>query len=133
MAFERFTKIGKSFVPRVSIWSRGQVGFSVGAINRYKLEQFDYVVFMYDPDERKIGFMFTSDGNEAGAVKLNKRETGITVGAKSFLDYYDIGYSETAQYTMKHDKEHDLYVISLDENEKPEENEDNPEAEQDNQ
>jgi len=128
MAFERFTKTGRSFVPKVSIWSRGQIGFSVGAVNRFKLEEYDYVVFMFDQDEKKIGFLFTTDENEEGAVKLNKRDTGVIVGAKSFLDYYDIDYSGTAQYTMRHDRENNLYVISLDENEKTEEKEDDTET-----
>ncbi len=102
-------------MPKVSIWSRGQIGFSVGAINRFKLDEYDYVVFMFDPDERKIGFLFTSDENEEGVVKLNKRDTGIIVGAKSFLDYYNIKYEETTQYTLKHDKVTELYVINLNE------------------
>ncbi len=127
MGFERFTKTGRSYVPKISIWSRGQVGFSVGAVNRFKLEEFDYVVFLFDPDNKKIGFLFTNDEKEEGAIKLNKRNTGIMVGAKSFLDYYDIDYSETKQYTLKFDKENEFYTINLDENDKGEkEEEDDP-------
>lgn len=127
MGFERFTKTGRSYVPKISIWSRGQVGFSVGAVNRFKLEEFDYVVFLFDLDNKKIGFLFTNDEKEEGAIKLNKRNTGIMVGAKSFLDYYDIDYSETKQYTLKFDKENEFYTINLDENDKGEkEEEDDP-------
>lgn len=120
-------------MPKVSIWSRGQMGFSVGAVNKFKLDQYDYVVFLFDPEERKIGFFFTADENEDGAVKLNKRDTGVMVGAKSFLDYYDIDYSKTTQYTMKHDKEQNLYIISLDENETVQEKENEREIEEDSQ
>jgi len=115
MGFERFTKTGRSFMPKVSIWSRGQIGFSVGAVSRYKVDQYDYVVFLYDADSKKVGFEFTNDEKEAGAAKLNKRNTGVIVGAKSFLDYYGIDYKETRQYTLEHDKENNLYVINLQE------------------
>lgn len=113
MGFVRFTKTGRSYVPNVSIWSRGQIGFSVGAVNRFRLDQYDYVVFLFDPEEKKIGFLFTTDEKEEGAIKLNKRSTGIMAGAKSFLDFHDIDYSETAQYTLSHDKENNLLIISL--------------------
>lgn len=113
MAFERFTQTGRSFAPKVSIWSRGQVGFNNGAVTRFGLEKFDYAVFMFDKDEQKIGLLFTTDKAEAGAVKLNKRTTGISVGAKSFLDYCGIDYSTTKQYDFSYDKENNLYVISL--------------------
>ena len=113
MAFERFTKTGRTFVPKVSIWSRGQIGFSVGAVNRYKIDKYNYVVFLYDADSNKIGFEFTNNEKEPGAARLNHRKTGITVGAKSFLDYYAIDYKETRQYVLEHDEENNLYVIDL--------------------
>ncbi len=115
MAFERFTKTGRSFMPKVSIWSRGQIGFSVGAVNRYKVDQYNYVVFLYDADNKKVAFEFTNDEKEAGAAKLNKRNTGVIVGAKSFLDYYGVDYKETRQYVLEHDEESNLYVIDLQE------------------
>lgn len=113
MAFEKFTLVGKSFAPRVSIWSRGQIGFNNGAATRFKLDQFDYVVFLFDRDQNKIGLHFTNDGSEEGTVKLNKRSTGISAGAKSFLDYYNVDYAETAQYDFEHDQEAGLFVINL--------------------
>lgn len=113
MAFERFTLTGRSFAPKVSIWSRGQIGFNNGAVNRFKLDRFDYVVFHFDKDEQKIGLQFTTDKDEEGAVKLNKRAAGISVGAKSLLDYYGVDYAVTTQYDIGHDKEADMYIIDL--------------------
>ncbi len=124
--FERFTKLGRSSLPKISIWTRGQIGFSVGAVNRFKLAQFNYVVFLFDAETNRIGFLFAKDKNEEGAIKLNKRATGIMVGAKAFLDFYNIDYSETRQYTLKQEQE--LYVVNLNEKEvaknglEPEEN-----------
>ena len=113
MGFERFDQIGRSFAPKVSIWSRGQIGFNNGAVTRFELDKFDYVVFMFDKEEQKIGLLFTANKDEKGAVKLNKRTVGISVGAKSFLDYYGIDYSTTEQYEINYDKENSLHVINL--------------------
>lgn len=104
---------GKSFAPKVSIWSRGQIGFNHGAVNRFKLDGFDFVIFHFDKNELKIGLQFTTNKDEEGAVKLNKRVAGLSVGAKSLLDYFEVDYSATTQYEIEHDKESGLYVIDL--------------------
>jgi hypothetical protein len=111
--FVKFTQTGRSFAPKVSIWSRGQIGFNNGAVTRFDLNKFDYVVFWFDKEEQKIGLFFTTDKTEPGAVKMNKRVAGISVGAKSFLDYCGIDYSTTKQYELSHDKQDNLYVIDL--------------------
>ncbi len=114
MAFERFEYGGRSFVPKVSIWSRGQIGFSMGAVKRFELQKYQYVVFFYDTEARRIGFQFTLDKNETGAAKLNVRENGGVVGAKAFLDYYGLDYKKTRQFIMKEDQETGLLIIELD-------------------
>lgn len=113
MAFERFTQTGRSLAAKLSIWNKGQIGFGMGAVARFKLSGYDYVVLMYDREEKRIGFMFTNDPKEEGATKLNKRKTGVMVGAKTFLDFYEINYSETRQYNMKYDENSKLYIADL--------------------
>ena len=113
MGFEKFTLVGKSFAPRVSIWSRGQIGFNNGAVSRYKLDEFSHIVFFFDRELNKVGLRFTNDGSEEGAVNLNKRSTGISAGMKSFLDYHNVDYTETAQYDLEFDEEEGLYVVDL--------------------
>ena len=118
MGFERFTQTGRSFVTKMSIWTKGQIGFSTGSVARYNLTDFEYVVFLYDKEAKKVGLVFTNDAKENGAVKLNKRKTGVMVGAKAFLDYYGIDYKETRQYEMQHDETNELYFADLNEAEK---------------
>lgn len=113
MGFEKFTKAGRSFAPKVSIWSRGQFGFSKGAVKRFNLDGFGFVIFYYDKDTKRIGLEFTNDKDQEGALKLNKRDTGVIVGAKSFLDYYNINYKETKQYDLQHSEEDKLHIIDL--------------------
>jgi len=113
MGFEKFTKTGRGFRPKVSIWSRGQIGFNQGAVKYLDLEKFGYVVFYYDPGTKRVGLELTNDGNAEGANKIKIRQTGASVGAKAFLDYYQIDHQETKRYDLTHDRESNLYVIDL--------------------
>ena len=113
MAFERFTKTGRGYTPKVSIWTRGQIGFNQGAVERFKLKDFDYAVLFYDRDERKIGVRFTTEASEDGANKIVKGKTGVFISAKAFLDYYQIDHRKTRRYDVAHDNENDLYVFTL--------------------
>jgi hypothetical protein len=111
MAFERFTKSGRGYSPKVSIWKRGQIGFNQGAVERFNLKNFDYAVLFYDKNEKRIGVKFVNDQSEEGANKIIKGKTGIFFSAKAFLDYYDISHSETTKCDVNYDEENDLYVF----------------------
>lgn len=112
MAFVKFTSTGRSFVPRASIWSRGQIGLNNGAISRYKIGKYQYAIFYFDEESNRIGIRF-SNNEEEGAVKFTARDNGATIGAKAFLDFHDINYEETKQYDFKYDKDEDIYIIDL--------------------
>lgn len=123
MAFEKFTLTGRGFRPKVSIWKRGQIGFNQGAMRALNLEDFDYVVFYYDPESKRVGLELTNDESAEGASKLKKRTTGASVGAKAFLDYYQLDYEKTKSYPIQLDKESKLWVIDLTEGEDSEDGE----------
>jgi hypothetical protein len=93
--FEKFTKQGRSFKPKISIRKRGQIGFNNGSINKFNLDNFEFVVLYMSKIENKIAFKFTNDSDEEGAVKLVKRKNNYFVSGKSFLDFYSIAYDET--------------------------------------
>lgn len=114
MAFERFTKTGRGYTPKISIWTRGQIGFNQGAVERFKLRDFNYALLYFDKDEKKIGVQFTNDATEEGANKVVKGKTGIFISAKAFLDYYDITHSKTKRYNVNYDTENGMYVLELD-------------------
>ena len=112
--FKRFTSTDKGFVPMVSVWNKGQVWFSSGAVNKFNLDRYSHLVFLYDESAREIGLLFRGNDKEEGTVKLGKRQTGIIVAAKNFLDCFNIDYSQTKQYLMRVEQAPDLFVISLD-------------------
>lgn len=113
MSYEKFTKTrARGYYPKASIWGKGQIGFNQGAVGKYELEKFDYVVLFYDKEIKKIGVKFTNE-KEEGIIKIVKRPgSGMSFSAKAFLDFYDIDYLKNKKYSITHDKENNLYVLN---------------------
>lgn len=118
MAFERFTLRGRGFKPQVSIWSRGQISFNQGAVRRYKIDKYKYAVLFFDQDTNRIGIKLTNDDTEDGVQKIGIRKSGVMLAAKSFLEYYDVDFSETRKYTLQKSDEEAFLLIDLKEQEK---------------
>ena len=93
--FERFTRKGRSFKPKVSIRARGQMGFNNGAVLRFGLGNYEYVILYYSKDNNRIAIEPTNDANEEGAIKLVKKTGNYFFSGKAFLDFYDIKYGKT--------------------------------------
>lgn len=115
MAFERYTKTNlRMGEPQISIWSRGQIGLNSGAIEKYKLNNFNYAVLYFDKDTKTVGVMLTNDKKEPGAMKLVKRKSGgFSFSAQSFLKYYEIDYSKTVRYDLTYDEKENMYTFQL--------------------
>jgi hypothetical protein len=113
MAFKIFTGAGKRIgKPMVSIWSRGQIGLNQGAMKKYKLENYDYVILLFDEETRRVGFVFTNDDNKEGAIKITKRTTGFSFSANAFLNSYGIDHdNETKKYTLEYDSDNNIYIF----------------------
>ena len=114
MAFKRFTKTGRGYKPKVSIWSRGQIGFNQGSVERFNLKNYKYSILFFDDETRRIGIKFTNDENEEGISKIVARMGGISFSARAFLDYNDIDYSKTKRYDVEYDESEALYILQLD-------------------
>ena len=125
MAFKRFTKTGRVYTPIVSIWQRGQIGFNRGAVEKFKINDFDYAILYFDEDEKKIGVQFTKDSTEEGACKITKGKTSSFLSAKPFLTYYDIPLDTTARFGVEYDSDNDMYIINLNKPIKGVDNDDN--------
>lgn len=93
--FEKFTRKGRSFKPKVSIRARGQIGFNNGSVLRFNLEKYEYVILYYSKEKKQIIIEPTNNANEDGATKLVKNPGNYFFSGKSFLDFYDIKYGKT--------------------------------------
>jgi hypothetical protein len=113
MAFEKFTQTNKSFAPKLSIRSNGQLGFNFGAIEKFKLENYPYAVLFYDKEVKKIGVYLTKSKDDEGASKLRVKNGNASVAAKSFLDYYSIPYGKTVRFEAVWDDKEKMIIATL--------------------
>jgi len=111
MPFERFTKTGRVYTPKASIWTRGQIGFNQGAVHKFNLKDFDYAVLYYNRDEKKVGVQFTNDSSESGATKVIKGKTGVFLSGRSFINFYDIPHTKTKKYDVSYDNDSNMYIF----------------------
>jgi len=115
MPFEKFTNVRSRIdTPKVSIWTRGQIGFNQGASKEYNLDGYKFVVIYYDRETQRIGIELTNDAKCEGAVKIiNRKNSGISFSATAFLKHYKIDYSETRKYGLYYDEKNKMFVVDL--------------------
>jgi len=91
--FTRFTKIGYKSIKkyRVTIWSRGIMGFSRAFIRKNELNKYKYLILYYEKDLQKIGVSFTNNESESGIIKITKNKSGtLFVCIRAFINYYGL-------------------------------------------
>ncbi|MFQ5730096.1 MAG: hypothetical protein ACE5GN_07025 [Waddliaceae bacterium] len=112
MGFERFTKVGVSYKPRISIRANGQFGFTAGAVKKFHLNDYKFAVLFYDKEASRIGIKLTNEPEE-GICRLQVKSTNAFLSARAFLDYYGIDYGETKRYDAEWSEEDEMVVIAL--------------------
>lgn len=111
--FERFTKKGRSFLPKVSIRKRGQIGFNTGAIAKFGLDKYNYAILYISKDRDAIAIQFTNDEKEKGAIKIMKRPGNFAFSGKALFDLYEISYAETKSYEVNWIEDESAAVVTL--------------------
>lgn len=112
MAFQRFEGSGRTFSPKLSVRSTGQIGLNSGAILRFKLDSYSYVDLYFDPENHIIGVKPLQKQGDA-SFKLVIRQKNISLSARSFLDFYDIDYSKTTVRRATWDADEEMIVAPL--------------------
>lgn len=113
MAWEKFTQVGRSYVTRLSVRSNGQLGFSQGAIHKFKLAAYKHAILFFDKDQALIGVKLTNEDGEQGIAKLQVRAENASISAKAFLDYYGINYQKTRSYSLVNDEDSGMLIADL--------------------
>lgn len=112
--FEKFEDTDLSFSAYATVRQRtGQLGFNSGAVNRFEILSFRYVVLYFDADRRAVGIELTNDKGP-GTIELKKRPANTFVPAKNFLDKYGIDYEESHRHRVHEDPESKLLYFLLD-------------------
>ncbi len=113
MTWQKFDLFEESFTPKISIRATGHIGFSAGAVNKFKLKDYKHCELYYDDEEKLIGFRLTNDFIKGSTTKVVVRDIDCFISAKRFLDYYGIDYSPTKSYYGKCEEGSSLIVIDL--------------------
>jgi len=114
--FERFTQIGRTHRPRVSITKQGLISLNRGCWQRYDIGSYDHVVLLWDRQRQAIGIMLTHDPDEEGAIRLRQRNQGADISARGFLEFCEIPYGEETQRydpTLVTEDGHKIIVVNL--------------------
>jgi len=113
MSFERFTDVGARYKPTVSITKGGMISFNQGALKRFDLGKYKFVILYFDRENQLVGVQPTNDPLEEGVCKLRHRQSGADVSAKSFLDFYGIQYGPKAiRFNPKWKEEYQMIIFS---------------------
>jgi hypothetical protein len=114
MPFVRFTESGRSYKPRVSLRQNGTIGFNNGAVRKWKLDTFSFVVLFYDQDRKSIGIKPTNT-EEEGAHKLNfgKAKKSAWVSCRKFFDFFDIPVQDTKRFDGQIDEKEKMILVQM--------------------
>ena len=128
--FEKFTDTKASFAAKITIRKTGQLGLNAGALNSFRIKDYNYAVLYFDPDKRAVGIELTNE-NVPGAIEIKKSETNTFIRARNFCDRYGIDYSDSKSYRLLKDNESGyLYFCLTDAEPNAERGETAPEGEE---
>ncbi|MDH4228074.1 MAG: hypothetical protein OEV59_10080 [Deltaproteobacteria bacterium] len=113
MSFEMFTRMGRGNKPALSIRKNGQFGLNSGAIEKFKLVEYGYVVLYFDKARKMIGLRPTVENEEYAQKLIVKKDCG-SIGGKAFLDFYEIPYGEKVRkFELKWDESEKMMVAII--------------------
>jgi hypothetical protein len=113
MGFEKFTETARSYRAKVSIRSNGTIGLNGGAVNKFNLERFEWVILYFDKERKLIGIKPTASENEEGTHKINRGKTGAWIAARRFLDYYEAGITKTKRFDATWDDKEKMIIVQV--------------------
>ena len=102
--FQKFTETGSSFAARITVRQTGHFGFNVGAINRFSIADYEFVVLYFDPDQRVIGMELRKEPTE-NSIEIKKSDSNTFIRAKNFCDRYGIDYRGSHRFELRKDDE----------------------------
>jgi hypothetical protein len=112
MPFEKFIMTGRSYRPKISIRTNGQIGFNLGAIKKFSLNKYKYAILFFDRENKQIGIKLTNT-EEEGTCKLQVRKSNAAISGKAFLDYYSIDYSKTTRYEAVWNEKEKMIIATV--------------------
>ena len=97
MAYEIFSrKVQRKGIPAVSITPYGRLAFNRPLVKILEDNAFERVLLLWDADRHRLAIRpITKNDPRSYQISFRSKESGVGVSIKTFLDHYDIDYSET--------------------------------------
>jgi hypothetical protein len=102
--FKKYISRGRAGVPKVSIRKNGQMAFNAGAVQKYELHVYKYVMFYASEDKSRIAIRFTNNERESGLIAIQARPGSFAFSARNFLTINDVDWSRTVNYDFVWDE-----------------------------
>lgn len=113
MPWERFVYTGRSFTPRATINTLGNLSFNAAARNKFGLDAYKFAVLHYDQDTGRIGVQLTNSAREEGKRTLRHRPTGADISIRPFLAYFDLVTEESRSFEITQEEKSGYLVLDL--------------------
>ena len=108
--FKKYIYKGRSGTPKVSIRKCGQIAFNAGAVQKYDLDVFKFVMVYVSDNKKRIAVRFTNNDKESGLIKVQSRPGSFAFSARNFLVLNDVNWSKTVNFDFTwEDKEKTAY------------------------
>jgi hypothetical protein len=112
--FKKYIRRGRSYEPKVVIRKTGHIAFNSGAIQKYDLDVYEYVILFISEDRKRVAVKFTNNEKESGIIKVQARPGNFAVAARPFLRMYDIEWTETVNLDFVWDKVEKIAIFRVD-------------------
>ena len=96
--FKKYISRGRAGIPKISIRKNGQIAFNAGAIQKYDLNVYDFVMLYVSDKKDRVAVQFTNNEKDSGIIKIQKRPGNFAFSARNFLQIYDILWDETVNF-----------------------------------
>ena len=96
--FKKYISRGRAGVPKVSIRKNGQIAFNAGAVQKYDLNVYDFVMLYISDKKDRVAVQFTNNEKDIGIIKIQKRPGSFAFSARNFLQIYEICWDETVNF-----------------------------------
>ena len=90
----------------------GQITFNQSAATIMQRETMEYVLLLWDAEERKVALKSTSNKKDARVYRIRyaDRGNGASFSAKTFMDHIGLDYSERRPVPIEIKPNHEMFI-----------------------
>lgn len=99
--------------PMLTVGKTGVLGLNLTAVTRWRLRQFGYATLYYNSQSKMIGIKPSNDAIPENFKLRDRKGSGLDISARSFLQNFEIDFSETRRYSARWDEESEMLIAEV--------------------